>query len=141
MPQFLWLLVKVFISINTMIKFHLFQFLGKVPVSILADELWDTKTHPHLDPTAENRMSMERDQHLTPLNYIDQRIRNINPRYANCHSYVFTCVSFIEQQQINRNINFCTTKRGTKRPSADGTIEYKLDDPWIVFDNISNTPK
>ena len=141
MPQFHWLLVKVFISINTMIKFHLFQFLGKVPVSILADELWDTKTHPHLDPTAENRMSIERDQHLTPLNYIDQRIRNINPTYANCHSYVFTFVSYIEQQQINRNINFCTTKRGTKRQSADGTIEYKLDDPWIVFDNISNTPK
>ena len=116
-------------------------FKGKVPVSILSDDLWDTKTHPHLDPTSENRMSIERDQHLTPLNYIDQRIRNINPRYANCHSYVFTCVSFIEQQQINRNINFCTTKRGTKRQGADGSIEYKLDDPWIVFDNISNTPK
>ena len=101
-------------------------------MSILSDDLWDTKTHPHLDPTSENRMSIERDQHLTPLNYIDQRIRNINPRYSNCHSYVFTCVSFIEQQQINRNINFCTTKRGTKRQGADGSIEYNLD-------NVSNT--
>ena len=65
----------------------------------------------------------------------------IKDLYANCHSYVFTFVSYIEQMQINRNINFCTTKRGVPRPAADGTIEYKLDDPWIVFDNISNSPK
>ena len=116
-------------------------FIGKVPISILSDELWDTKTHPHLDPTAENRMLRERDQALTPLNYIDQRIRNINDRYAQCHSYVFSCLSYIEQQQINRNINFCTSQRGIKKQDADGSISYKLDDPWVVFQNISNSPK
>ena len=86
-------------------------------------------------------MSVERDQTLTPLNYIDQRIRNINDRYAQCHSYVFSCVSYIEQQQMNRNINFCTTQRGIKKKGADGSTEYKLEDPWVVFENISNSPK
>ena len=116
-------------------------FPGKVPISILSDELWDTKTHPHLDPTAENRMSRERDQPLTPLYYIDQRIRNINGRYAECHSYVFSAVSYIEQQQMNRNIHFSTSQRGIKKKGADGSISYKLDDPWVVFENISNSPK
>ena len=86
-------------------------------------------------------MSVERDQTLTPLNYIDQRIRNINDRYAQCHSYVFSCVSYIEQQQMNRNIHFCTTQRGVKKKGTDGSTEYKLDDPWVVFENISNSPK
>ena len=137
----MWRLAKVRISDVTFHMYVKIYFLGKVPISILSDELWDTKTHPHLDPTAENRMSRERDQPLTPLYYIDQRIRNINSRYAQCHSYVFSAVSYIEQQQMNRNIHFCTSQRGIKKKGADGSISYKLDDPWVVFENISNSPK
>ena len=56
-------------------------------------------------------------------------------------SYVFSAVSYIEQQQMNRNIHFCTSQRGIKKKGADGSISYKLDDPWVVFENISNSPK
>ena len=81
-------------------------------------------------------MSRERDQHLTPLSYIDQRIRNINPTYANCQSYVFTCVSYIEQQQINRNIYSVWSSQKTSGMREDLLVMRNV----LVQEDTSSSP-
>ena len=72
--------------------------------------------------------------------FFDQRIRNINKRFANCLSFVYAAVSFIELKQMTDKISI-SVQRGKRRKRQDGTVEYKVDDGFQVFDNVKNTPR
>ena len=78
---------------------------GKLPVSILEDDLWDIKSFPILDPKMQNHMNADRQVRLTNQQYIQQRMFNINPRYANCLSWVYAATGFLEMKQMTNNIN------------------------------------
>ena len=115
-------------------------FAGKIPVSILEDEFWDVKSFPILDPKMENFMNAERKVRLTNQQYIQQRIFNINPRYANCLSWVYAATGFLEMKQMTNNINI-SMQRGVKSIREDGGTEYKLESAFTVLENIKNTHK
>ena len=73
--------------------------------------------------------------------FFDQRIRNIDKTFANCLSYVYAAVSYMELKQMTDKINI-SVQRGAKRPPRqDGKVEYRLDDGFQVFDNVKNTPR
>ena len=38
---------------------------GKIPTSILQDDEWDMKSHPHLDPLGKNNLNCKRKIKLT----------------------------------------------------------------------------
>ena len=114
--------------------------LGKVPVSILDDPLWDVKSFPILDPKMDSYMNRERKVRLTNLQYIQQRLLNVNPRYVNCLSWVYAAIGLIEMKQLTNNISI-SMQRGVMSTRGDGRKEYKLEDAYTVLDNIKNTPK
>ena len=116
--------------------------LGKTPVSLLSDPEWDKKTHAWLDPTGENNMNKDRRVNLSNIMFFDQRIRNIDKKFANCLSFVYAAVSFIELKQMTDKINI-SVQRGKKKPRQDGTgiVEYRIEDGFQVFDNVKNTPR
>ena len=114
--------------------------LGKIPVSILEDPLWDVKSFPILDPKMESYMNRERKVRLTNLQYIQQRLLNVNPRYVNCLSWVYAAIGLIEMKQLTNNISI-SMQRGVMSTRGDGRKEYKLEDAYTVLDNIKNTPK
>ena len=73
--------------------------------------------------------------------FFDQRIRNINKRFANCLSFVYAAVSFIELKQMTDKISI-SVQRGKRRKRQDtGIVEYKIEDGFQVFDNVKNTPR
>ena len=119
---------------------NVFLFSGKIPVSILEDPLWDVKSFPTLDPKMKNHMNADRKIRLTNQQYIQQRIFNINPRYANCLSWVYAATGFLEMKQMTSNINI-SMQRGVKSTREDGKTEYKLESAYTVLENIKNTPK
>ena len=114
--------------------------VGKTPESLLSDPEWDKKTHAWLDPTGENNMNKERRVKLSNIMFFDQRIRNIDRTFANCLSFVYAAVSYMELKQMSDKINI-SVQRGAKRKRTDGTVEYRLDDGFQVFDNVKNTPR
>ena len=113
---------------------------GKIPTNLLMDDDWDMKAHPCLDPTGENNLNKEREVRLSALQFFEQRLLNVNKRFANTASFVFAAVQYIENKQLTNNINI-SFNRGTKTQNKTGGATYSLEDPYCVFDNISNTPK
>ena len=111
-------------------------------MSLLSDPEWDKKTHAWLDPTGENNLNKDRRVNLSNIMFFDQRIRNIDKKFANCLSFVYAAVSFIELKQMTDKINI-SVQRGKKKPRQDGTgiVEYRIEDGFQVFDNVKNTPR
>ena len=98
------------------------------------------KSHPHLDPTGENNLNRKRKTRLSALQFFEQRILNVNKRFANTASFVFAAVQYLENKQLTNNINI-SFQRGKAKPGNNGGLKYTLQDPYSVLDNISNTPR
>ena len=115
------------------------MYLGKVPISQLMDTEWDMKGFAFLDPTGENNMNNEERQvRLTNLQFVEQRLLNVNDSFAKCQSFLYACLAHIENQQLTSRINM-SVQRGSKRKKADGGYEYGLQDAFQLFDTISNS--
>ena len=106
---------------------------------MLMDDKWDLKSHPYLDPTGENNLNAEREVPLRNVQYVEQRIKNVNPAYAKTISILFAYLNFIDMKQLTSRINM-SVMRGTKRV-VDGMTSYGLDDAFQVFDNVTGTPR
>ena len=122
------------------LSFKSYLISGKIPVSILEDPEWDLKSFATLDPKMENNMNRERKVRLTNLQYIEQRLLNVNPRYANCLSWVYAAIGLIEMKQLTNNISI-SMQRGVRSTREDGRTEYKLESAYSVLENIKNTPR
>ena len=85
-------------------------------------------------------MGEERKVKLSDQDYWGQRILNIDDRFANCPPYVFAAAAHTELKQMHRNINL-SFQRGLERVKPDGSCVYSLEDPYMVLDNIKNTPR
>ena len=113
---------------------------GKIPKDILQDKDWDMRAFPALDPKGENSLNCERNVKLSAQDFFQQRIMNINSRFAKCSSFVFAAVQYIENKQLTGNINI-SFQRGKATKRDDGGMAYTLDDACSVLDNIKNTPR
>ena len=111
---------------------------GKSPMSILQDPEWDLKSFPHLDPTGKNGMYCEREVKLTELQFIEQRLKNINPVFSQSSSYLYALLSLIENLQLKRGIDV-SVQRGSKWRKEDGSFGYKQLAAFSVFDNVSGS--
>ena len=77
---------------------------------------------------------------LKEQDYWTQRILNIDGRCGNCPAYAFTAAAHTELKQMHRNINL-SFQRGLEKVRPDGSSVYTLEDPYMVLDNIKNTPR
>ena len=82
-------------------------------------------------------MNKDRRVKLSNIMFFDQRLRNIDRTFANCLSFVYAAVSYIELKQMTDKINISVQRR---KPQEDGT-EYRGDSGFQVFDNVKNTPR
>ena len=109
---------------------------GKVPTNITTEHDWEVKTFPTLFPDAKNGIDEERPVRLTKQQYAEQRIQNVDSRFALNPDYLFAIFSWLELDRLNKNIGI-SFKRGRKK--ANG--QYSLDDPFTVLDNSPGTPR
>lgn len=113
---------------------------GKVPTSIIQEKNWEPKTFPALFPDGKNSLDSERKIKLTPQQYFVQRLLNSDTRFSTNAQYLFAATSYIEQLQINRNINI-SYLRGKKKINSNNISTYHLEDGFNVLENIKNTPR
>ena len=104
------------------------------------DPNWDLKSHPHLDPTSNNGINQERKVNLTNVAFVEQRLKNCNPVFAQSTSLLYAYLSFIESKKMNNALNI-SVQREYKKKRGDGSSVYHLEDAFSVFDNVSNTPR
>ena len=114
---------------------------GQQPISVLFDKDWDVKAYPHLhNADGSNGKDEERCVKLTDQRYFIQRITNREKRFADCPEYLYSAVGYLEQLQINRNIQLCGT-RGKKTSDNSGKASFELNDEFRVLENMKGTPK
>ena len=85
-------------------------------------------------------MFQEREVKLTPQQYLGQRLKNKDTRFAQCTPFVFASAAYIEEKQMERNIGV-SYRKGKVDISDGGSKTYKLDDAYSVLDDVRGTPK
>ena len=113
---------------------------GKIPTNILQEKDWDVKSFPGLHPDAKYGIHEERETRLTDQQYFEQRVMNVDLRFANTPAYVFAAFAFVEKKQLDRNVNI-SFMRGNPRKGTSGKTLYSLEDPYSVLDNSPGTPR
>ena len=113
---------------------------GKRPVNFLDQKHWDVKTWPTLLPDGKFGLSHERIVKLTKQNYFQQRLLNVDDRFAKTPGFLFGAMSVVEAERLRANANL-TGMKGKRNVGAGGHVTYQLEDPCTVFEKIKGTPK
>ena len=113
---------------------------GKIPQNMLQQKHFEVKSFPCLFPDGKNGKDEERQVRLRDQAYWEQRILNYDKRCGSTPSYVFMAAAHVEMKQMQGNINL-SFQRGTEKTGPGGGSTYSLDDPYMVLDNIKNTPR
>ena len=113
---------------------------GKKPTSFLDLKHWDVKSWPMLLPDGKFGLDYERKVKLTRQNYFQQRLLNVDDRFAKTPGWVFGAMSVVEADRLRANANL-TGMKGKRNVGPSGKITYKLEDPCTVFEKIKGTPK
>ena len=116
---------------------------GQMPTNILSEKDWDVKIFPHLFLNGKYGLiiwTYKREQKLINLHYFNQRLLNKDLRYSSSPCFVYAASTYIEKQQLERNINISYT-RGTRLSTDECNTIFNHEDSFAVLDKISNTPK
>ena len=112
----------------------------QIPKCILYDHDWDIKAYPHLNsPDGKYGLHHNRSKRLTDQHYFMQRICNRKTKFARNPSYVYAAVAYLEQKQIQRNINI-SYSRGKEVIDSEGRKSLKMENAYSVLDKIKQTP-
>ena len=113
---------------------------GKKPVNFLDVKDLDIKTWPTLLPDGKFGLSHKRPVKLTKQNYFQQRLLNVDDRFARTPNFLFTSMSVVEADRLRSNANL-TGMRGNRVAGPGGRFVYQVKDPCSVFERIPGTPK
>ena len=113
---------------------------GKKPTSFLDQKDWDLKSWPMLLPDGKFGFHWERRKKLTRQQYFQQRLLNVDDRFAGTPGYLFGAMSMVEAERLRKNANL-TGMKGKRTVGPGGKVSYQLEDPCTVFEKIKGTPK
>ena len=78
---------------------------GKIPVNFMDQEHWDIKSWPTLHLDGKFGRDHKRKVKLTTQNYFQQRILNVDQRFARTPGYIFAAMSHVEAERLRSNAN------------------------------------
>ena len=94
---------------------------------------WDIKTYPHLYPDGKNGMNAEgRKVKLTHQQYIRQRLFNIDKRFGNDPAFLFSATSYIENEQLEKNVSMSYT-HGSKKMGGEESRTYQVNNSFLCI--------
>ena len=94
---------------------------GKVPTNFLDQEHWDIKSWPTLHPDGKFGRDHKRKVKLTTQNYFQQRMLNVDKRFASTPGYVFGAMSHVEAERLRSNANLSGYK-GKRNVEEGGQV-------------------
>ena len=78
---------------------------GKVPVNFMDQKHWDIKSWPTLHIDGKFGRDHKRKVKLSTQNYFQQRILNVDQRFARTPGYIFAAMSHVEAERLRSNAN------------------------------------
>ena len=101
---------------------------GKIPVNFMDQEHWDIKSWPTLHLDGKFGRDHKRKVKLTTQNYFQQRILNVDQRFAKTPGYIFAAMSHVEAQRLRSNANLSGYKgKGTMEEGQVRLLNISLD--------------
>ena len=114
----------------------------KTPESILSTPDFDVKAFPCLNNAdGSNGMSdPTRPVKLRPNQFFEQRVLNVDQKFAKSPTYTYAAVIYQEKKQISSNSNLSYTT-GRQVTQDNGKVSFQPHDPWTILGGIKNSPK
>jgi hypothetical protein len=112
---------------------------GKAAINLLTCIDYEIQAFPMLFPDGKNHLTQKRERYISMIMYFQQRLFNKDPRWRRHAHWLFAAALYKENTELLRNINL-GYKKGIKNTNAEGKSIYTLNDPWSIFQNITNTP-
>ena len=100
----------------------------------------DVRAFPKHYPSGHYGISFPRKHKLTNQMFFNQRLLNVDERFSRDNFYLFMASTFIEEEQLEKQINV-SGMRGGSDTNASGETVVKLHDLYSVFKTIKGTPK
>ena len=85
-------------------------------------------------------MYYERDIKISVQRYFDQRILNIDDRFAKDGGYLFMAQSYVEREALEKKISL-SYQRGKLQRNEDGIKVMEIGDSFSVFSEIPGSFK
>ena len=113
----------------------------QIPKNILREKHPFVMHYPCLFPDGKGGLhDTSRQKKITTQEWIMQRLQNLNPMFAMNKPFLFSAVSYVEQQQLMNRMNI-SYMRGTLSKKNDGSKFLQTDDGYAVFDGLPGSPR
>ena len=73
--------------------------------------------------------------------FFNQRLLNADERFSKDNFYLFMASTFIEEEQLEKQVNISGSMRGAADQNTIGETVLKLHDLYSVFKTLKGTPK
>ena len=123
------------------------------PIPLLNDPYFEQLSNPEKFPDGQNGLLSEREKPIQVRRYFNQRLLDVDGRFAKSIDYLLSAQYATESQQIHGNINHYVLRRGkSRRPDGKkicaGDVKHteslhqlvKSDQAYKIFKNIRGSP-
>ena len=84
---------------------------GQIPVSFASEPNWEALAFPKEYSTGINHFNEDRDNPITPSNYVHTRLKCCDDRFASNSQYIFHALDWIERNAVASSIHFAERKQ------------------------------
>ena len=123
------------------------------PIPLLTDPYFEQLSNPEKFPDGQNGLLSEREKPIQTRRYFNQRLLDVDGRFAKSIDYLLSAQYATESQQIHGNINHYVLRRGkSRRPDGKkicaGDVKHteslrqlvKSDQAYKIFKNVRGSP-
>ena len=123
------------------------------PIPLLNDPYFEQLSNPEKFPDGRNGLLSEREKSIQTRRYFNQRLLDVDGRFAKSIDYLLSAQYATESQQIHGNINHYVLRRGkSRKPDGKkicaGDVKHteslhqlvKSDQAYKIFKNIRGSP-
>ena len=123
------------------------------PIPLLNDPYFEQLSNPEKFPDGQNGLLSEREKPIQTRRYFNQRLLDVDGRFAKSIDYLLSAQYATESKQIHGNINHFVLRRGkSRKPDGKkicaGDVKHteslhqlvKSDQAYKIFKNIRGSP-
>ncbi|XP_061170416.1 uncharacterized protein LOC133179738 [Saccostrea echinata] len=109
---------------------------GKMPLSILMDDLFEELAFPNLLPTGKFGWKHNRKIKLTPKKYFQARLLNEKQTFAADIEYIFVAQTIVETKQITDSMSIALRKSFSATSTGDNITAEMVKNPTILHRHL-----
>ena len=123
------------------------------PIPLLSDQHFEQLSNPEKFPDGQNGLLSDREKPIPPRRYFNQRLLDVDGRFAKSTDYLLSAQYATESQQIHGNINHYVLRRAKARSTEGKKITAKdvknadnlhhlvrSDQAYKLFKNVRGSP-